>query len=191
MERNVRLRENQEMSCRLLTIFIVAVILVALPVGVQSKDKKGSQQSIGFILSQDATPHEVGLPAYPGTQRSKKDTSDDSSALQMGLWGGDSGFKLVLLKLDSSDSPEKVAAYYRKALAKYGAVLDCGKSVSVHSGEQANKLSCDTDRAADGGFTLKSGTQQKQHVVGIEPHGDSTRISLVYVETPESENKAD
>lgn len=190
MKRNVRQNGNQEMSRRLLSIFIVTVILVALPLSVQSKDKKGSKQGIGFILSQDATPHEVGLPAYPGAQRSK-DTSDDSSALQMGLWGGDSGFKLVVLKLDSNDSPEKVAAYYRKALAKYGAVLDCGKSMSVNIGDHETNLSCDRDNAADGGYTFKSGTQQKQHIVGIEPHGDHTKISLVYVETPESVSKAD
>ena len=43
----------------------------------------------------------------------------------MGLWGGSSGFKMAMLKMDSTDSPEKIAAFYRKALAKYGKVLTC------------------------------------------------------------------
>ena len=46
----------------------------------------------------------------------------------MGLWGGSSGFKLFVLKMESSDAPEKVAAFYRKALAKYGTVLDCSNA---------------------------------------------------------------
>jgi hypothetical protein len=184
MKHTIRLNGNRVTGRRLLSAFVVTAVLMALPMGLQSKDKKGSK-SVGFVLSQDATPKEVGLPAYPGAQRSK-DTSDDSSALQMGAWGGDSGFKLVLLKLDSSDSPEKIATYYRKALAKYGAVLDCGRSASKHARGQKNELSCDDDTAANGGFVFKSGTQREQHVVGIEPQGDHTRISLVYVETPES-----
>jgi hypothetical protein len=195
MKLNFQMNRHQGVTRKLLSALAAGIILMALPVGAQSKDKKSSKQSIGFILSQDATPHEVGLPAYPGAQRSK-DVPDDSSALQMGLWGGDSGFKLVVLKLDSSDSPEKVAAYYHKALAKYGAVLDCSRTISKHNGEQhsgnlANELSCDSDKAADGGYTFKSGTQQKQHVVGIETRGDHTRISLVYVATPESMSKKD
>jgi hypothetical protein len=94
----------------LLSLFTLALamLLAALPVAGknagQDKDKKESNRSVGFILSQDASAKDVGLPAYPGAQRSK-DTSDDSSALQMGLWGGDSGFKLVVLKLDSKSWP--------------------------------------------------------------------------------------
>ena len=188
MKRNLWINGNH--GGKLLTTLVVAAILMALPAGMQSQDKKGSNHSIGFILSHDATLKQVGLPAYPGAQRSK-DTSDDSSALQMGLWGGNSGFKLAVLKLDSSDSPEKVAAYYRKALARYGSVLDCSKPASRHSGNQSNELACDNDQATDGGYMFKSGTQQSQHVVGIETRGNHTTISLVYLETPESANQAD
>lgn len=184
MKHNLQQDGNQALGVKLLSAFVVAAVLLALPMSVQSKDKKNSK-SIGFVLSQDATPKEVGLPAYPGAQRSK-DTSADSSALQMGAWGGDSGFKLVVLKLDSNDAPEKIAAYYRKALAKYGAVLDCGRSAFKHAHSQKNELTCDNDSAADGGFMFKSGTQNEQHVVGIEPQGDHTTISLVYVSSPES-----
>lgn len=188
MKHTIWLNGNQAASRKLLGAFMVAAVLVALPMSLQSKDKKNSK-SVGFILSQDATPKEVGLPAYPGAQRSA-DTSDDSSALQMGAWGGNSGFKLVVLKLDSNDAPEKIAAYYRKALGKYGVVLDCGRSALKHDRGKKNELTCD-DTAADGGFVFKAGTQQEQHVVGIERQGDHTRISLVYVMTPEQSSSAD
>jgi hypothetical protein len=43
----------------------------------------------------------------------------------------------------------------------------------------------------NGGFTLKAGTKEKQHVVAVEPNGSLTRISLVYVEAPGSASKGD
>jgi hypothetical protein len=113
--------------------------------------------------------------------------------LQMGLWGGSSGFKLVVLKLESDDSPEKVAAFYRKALARYGQVLDCGKSAKGEKSDAGhnNQIECDDDHPVAGGFALKAGTKQSQHVVGVEPSGRHTNISLVYVWLPKSKSKED
>lgn len=177
-----------------LPVWILAIAALALPAAAQDKDPKHSNKSVGFILSGDATPQDVGLPVYPGAQR-HKDTADDSSALQMGLWGGNSGFKIVLLKLDSDDRPDKVAAFYRKALAKYGKVLDCKKSDSTKektekdSADSSHEIRCQDDQAAEGGFTLKAGTKERQHIVGIEPRGSHSAVSLVYLESPNSDSK--
>jgi len=165
------------------------MVLVALPAacgqdGKQDKEKKG--KSAGVILSQDATAEDVGLPLYPGAQR-LKDTPNESSAVQLGLWGHSGGFKLVVLKLVSSDSPEKIAAFYRKALAKYGQVLDCTKPAPKQanvSGDQPGALDCEDDPPENGGIALKAGTKEKQHVVGIEPKGNHNEIALVYLESP-------
>jgi hypothetical protein len=167
----------------------------ALGQNAEKQDKKQTSggKSVGFILSEDATAKDVGLPMYPGAQR-LKDTSDESSALQMGLWGGSSGFKLVVLKLESDDSAEKIAAFYRKALARYGNVVDCStssarqkKSDSGHAGQVA----CENDHPAAGGFAFKAGSKRNQHVVAVEPDGKRTKISLVYVWTPQSESQQD
>lgn len=202
MNSHERSRKSKKQRCwRLNTPAVIALsmVLSALlavaqnsdkPAGKQDKDKKSSGKSVGFILSDDATAKDVGLPIYPGAQRAK-DSSDDSPAVQMGLWGGSSGFKLVVLKLESDDSPERIAGFYRKALAHYGRVLDCGgsgqheKSNSDHS----KRLDCDSDHPVPGGFTLKAGTNEKQHVVGIEPKGSHTRIALVYLVTRNSESE--
>ena len=179
-----------------LAMMTLGVAAAVLPVAAQDnkdKEQKHSNKSVGFILSGDATAQDVGLPVYPGAQR-RKDTSDNSSALQMGLWGGKSGFKLVLLKLDSDASPEKVAAFYRKALAKYGKVLDCKKSdTKIETDDQgsSHEIHCQDDQPVAGGFTLKAGTKERQHIVGIEPSGSHSVISLVYLEAPKSESKED
>ena len=199
MNRHGFLNEKKQSGrCRLhgLRGVALALLIAAVPLSGQDKhdkdkhDKKDSGTSIGFILSDEATAKEVGLPVYPGA-RPHKDQDNDTPALQMGLWGKSSGFKLVVLKLESDDAPEKVAAFYRKALAKYGQVVDCGRASSAASDDaksnSSDPLDCKSDRPQNGGFTLKAGTKEKQHVVGIQRDGSRSLFQLVYVETPKSD----
>jgi len=179
-------------------VILGLIFLAALPLGAQ--DKKGSgktdsgtdQEGFGIVASKRAGAKDVGLPMYPGA-REHKDKSDDSPAVKFGLWGGNSGFKLAVLKLESNDGPEKVAAFYRKALAKYGKVLDCRGSSKVTTGENkgssSDELGCDDDQPENGELVLKAGTKQEQHVVGIKSSGGLTLIQLVYVMTRGSETE--
>ncbi|HLW53410.1 MAG TPA: hypothetical protein VKW06_11245 [Candidatus Angelobacter sp.] len=172
-----------------LAILIAVLILAASPVKLNGQEKQGkSGTKGGFVLSDDATASDVGLPIYPGAREYQaKSGNDDSPAVQMGLWGGSSGFKLVVLKLESNDSPANIANFYRKALARYGKVLDCGKSAG--KAEKSGSLDCDSDQPAAGSFTLKSGTKAKQHIVGVEPEGAHTKISLVYLQAPPNDKE--
>ena len=166
------------------------VLLAALPLAAQDTKNSSAQQSssdndsIGFNLGKNASAKDVGLPIYPGARR-HIDDANDSSALNMGLWGGSAGFKLFVLKMESNDAPEKVAAFYRKALAKYGTVLDCSK-VSTASGsgddKSSKKLTCDDDKPKPGEISLKAGSKEKQHAVGVEPNGSGSTFQLVYIE---------
>jgi hypothetical protein len=171
----------------------IAVCLLGIGVTVMSaqnkatEEREASSKSIGFVLSADATEHDLGLPIYPGASRYKK-AGDDSSALHMGMWGGGSGFKLVVLKLESNDSPAKVAKYYHKPLSRYGKVVDCGKYVS---GESKDNVNCENDHPVEGGYTFEAGTKEKMHVVAVEPSGKGSLISLVYVESPKLGNEKD
>jgi hypothetical protein len=172
-------------------VIVLGILLAAaLPLAAQDDKDSGKSESemgrnsIGFIASKEAGAKDVGLPLYPGARR-HKETSDASAAVQLGLWGGNSGFKLAVLKLESNDAPEKVAAFYRKALGKYGKVLDCGDSSRATSekakGNSPNELSCDEDRPDKGELVLKAGTKEEQHVVGIKASDDLTVFQLVYI----------
>ena len=108
----------------------------------------------------------------------------------MGLWGGSSGFKLFVLKMETTDAPAKVAAFYRKALAKYGQVLDCSnpQTSGSNAGDSDKKksskaLTCEDEKPKPGEISLKSGSKAKEHAVGIQPNGAGTLYQLVYVET--------
>jgi hypothetical protein len=162
---------------------LAAVVLIA-PASSgapRQQDKDGA----GLTFSKQATSKEVGLPVYPGA-RPHKDEKEDSPSVQMGVWGSTFGFKLAVMKMESNDAPERVAEFYKKALAKYGTVLNCSdplqKKTAKDSDKSSNKLTCDDDKPEKGGIVFKAGTKEKQHVVAIQSNGQGSLFQLVYVE---------
>ncbi len=164
-------------------IALLGVMCAAiLPLRAQDKKNSKDQSDAGLILSAHATAKEVGLPIYPGAWL-HKDEGDNSQAVQLGLRGSSFGFKLVVLKMESDDAPDKIAAYYQKQLARYGKVLNCtdGASVSEEKSKSSKEITCD-EKPEKGGQVFKAGTKERQHVVGIQPNGMGSLFQLVYVE---------
>jgi hypothetical protein len=157
-----------------------------------SKDKElsvtvqGPDTDAGLIVSARATAKEVGLPIYPGsTLYREQNKDDDSPAAKLGLWGSSFGFRLVVLKMESKDTPRKIADYYTKALAKYGPVLDCTNNAGPQQAkdDKSEKLTCGDDKPEVGGMLFKAGTAEKQHIVAVQPKGNGAEFKLLYVET--------
>jgi hypothetical protein len=173
---------------RLSALALVVAHLISQPCHAQEPEKEG----LGIIVSGKASGQDVGLPLYPGS-KPHKDESNDSQAARLGLWGGGSGFKLAVVKMDTSDSPEKVAAFYRKALSKYGKVLDCSHPSPASSdaeGKDSSKiLTCGDDKPEKGGMLFKSGTKEKQHIVAIQPSGQGSLYQLVGLSNWSSDDK--
>ncbi len=168
--------------------------LVVMRVAGQEKDKSGVNVTVtgkdgsdvgGLVISAQATAKEAGLPLYPGARPHKQD-KDDTTAGKFGLWGSSFGFKLVLLKMESTDSPERVAAFYQKALAKYGTVLNCSDSSKAQSDKDKNdsskKLTCGDDHPDAGGMLFKAGSKEKQRIVSVKPNGAGCIFNIVYLE---------
>ena len=143
--------------------------------GMQDKD------GAGVTFSKQATSKEVGLPVYPAA-KPHKDEKNDSPSVQMGIWGSTFGFKLAVMKLESNDPQEKIAEFYKKALAKYGTVLNCSEPSKKPSAKDSNKLECGDDKPEKGGLLFKAGTKEKQHLVAIQANGQGSLFQLVYVE---------
>lgn len=135
----------------------------------------------GLSVSKTVTAEDVGLPLYPGARPYKED-SESSSSVQFGAWGGGSGFKLAVIKLQSSASPDKIKEFYRSALSKYGSVLDC-KDAGAKSGKRdgGKDLTCDNDKQEPGETLLKAGSNDNQHDVAIKKEGDRTVIALLHI----------
>ncbi|MGC1617021.1 MAG: hypothetical protein WA765_00885 [Candidatus Acidiferrum sp.] len=153
-------------------------------VNVTVTGKDGNQKG-GLVISAEATAKEAGLPLYPRS-RPHKDDKDDSSGANLGLWGSSFGFKLVAVKMESDDSPEKVAAFYQKALTKYGNVLNCSDGSKAQSDkdkdESSKRLTCEDNRPEAGELLFKVGTKYKQHIVSVKPNGTGSIFHLVYLE---------
>src|SRR5260370_35466516 len=88
------------------------------------------------------------------------------------------------MKMESNDTPDKIAEFYKKALAKYGTVLNCSDPSQKASGKDktgsSNRLEWGDDKPEKGGLLFKAGTKEKQ--LGIQPNGKGTIFQLVYVE---------
>jgi hypothetical protein len=167
---------------RMTTAGVFALALLSLAnQAVRAQDKDGA----GFVISAQATAKEVGLPLYPGAKPHKEE-KNESPATQLGLWGASFGFKLVVLKMESNDPPDKIAAFYKKALAKYGTVLNCTDPSKVSSDKDKSsspkQLDCGDDKPDAGGMLFKAGTKEKQHIVGIDPKGQVTVFQLLDIE---------
>jgi hypothetical protein len=176
------------MKFRLLVLTVAAAVVATASVA-QEKDAKSNDQKHEIRMETDSgrygvgsdklDPKQLGVSIYPGARVEKK-TNDDKGANLSLDWGKDSTH-LYAQTYVTPDSPEKVLAFYRKQLAKYGKVLECrgGQSqVSVNS-----ELKCDDKHDSnDKSVELKAGTADNQHIVGVTPKENGTEIGIVYLQ---------
>jgi hypothetical protein len=170
----------------------IGMALMALAAGVcaaAAKSEVNEGLNLNLRVQDEASATDVGLPAYPGS-RPYKESDESSSGASLGLSVPGFGLKVVATKLESGDSRARVAAFYRRALAKYGTVLDCSDARDnqpKHRGrdEDGDQLVCDVDDPGDHSLVYKVGTESNQRIVAIKAHGNGTRFSLVHVDKRE------
>jgi len=171
------MRSSPFLSSLLLASMLVAAAASTLAI-------PAAAAGAGIELSDKSTPADVGLPAYPGATI-RRDKADDGEGLNLSLWGGSLGFKLALVKFNSTDPVDKVAGFYRDAMARYGTVLDCtGPRPAAPAPADKKVLACNKDdKGEPGGKLYKVGTPQQQRVVSIKPVGSRVEFDLVKIES--------
>jgi hypothetical protein len=141
----------------------------------------------GIHVNNGADVRDTGLSVYPGARPKPKDDSDDEKSANVDISTSAFGLKVVALEYQSNDGPDKVAAYYRNELKKYGNVLEChtqrhgfqGFNVNHDKGD-SEELKCEDDNHGKT-VELKSGTKSNQHIVAIDPKDNGSDFALVYV----------
>jgi len=126
---------------------------------------------------------QTGLAAYPGA-RLKKDTGNDSHSANVNISSSLFGLKVVAMKFESDDAPDKVLTFYRKEMGKYGKVVDCtgGFNMNFHHHDKDAEVSCDNnDSSHEYKEELKVGTENNQRVLAVKPSGSGSEFALVYV----------
>lgn len=133
----------------------------------------------------------LGLPVYPGAELVKKDK--DNGAADVNMSFGSFQLRVKAASYRSQDSPDKVAAFYRKALGRYGNVIECQNNKPVGTPTSTDEgLTCDNEKEnhiavnedMSGKMELKAGSKQHQHIVAIDPDGSGTKMGLVALDLP-------
>ena len=163
------------------------------------KNKSGNDKNVKIetplgglhVTSDSTTAADVGLPVYPGAKLSTKDDKDGKDSADIHLGFGDWQFRLKVVKYQTSDTQDEVLAFYKKALGRYGDVIQCNGHNAVGSPTVTNEgLTCDDSGKShqvnlDMNQSLKAGSKHHQHIVGIEKtDGPGTVFSLVEIDLP-------
>ncbi len=173
------------------------VILLCVAPTLQAQNS-----GIDLHASSHAGAAEIGLPTYPGATLYTDE--NNNSGANLGLSFGDFHFSLLVVQYKTKDSPDKVLAFYRKPLSRYGEVLECnhGKAVGDRTTRRSG-LTCSDDteqlktNASDSSESheLRAGAPHKFRIVSIDqPRDGATRFGLVYLELPkdsDSNSKTD
>jgi hypothetical protein len=163
----------------------------------------------------------IGLSAYPGATPVNDDNSDsdkgNNADVNMSFGNFHLGVKAATFQ--TPDSPDKVLAFYRKDMGRYGDVIECQGHKTVGSpSHTAQGLSCSdnadistTDSKGHSGFSytysddrspkkttgsdddleLRAGSRLHQHIVSVTPKDGGTRIGLVMLDLPSGLDKHD
>lgn len=127
---------------------------------------------------------DTGLSLYPGA-RPQKDTRDNEHSANVNISSSLFGLKVVALKFESDDAPDKIMNFYRKEMGKYGNVIDCtgGFNMNFHHHDNDAEVSCNGHESAGHEYKeeLKVGTENNQRVMAIRPSGKGSEFALVYV----------
>jgi len=169
------------------------------------KDANGEDKNVqvdtpfgGIHVNTDQTTAvDLGLPVYPGARAVQNDDKHKSADVHLGF--GDWELRVRAVSYESSDSQEKVIAFYKKGLGRYGNVITCqGNSPVGAPAATSEGLTCADDKGngnvnidqgdyhlGSGGLELKAGSKRHQHIVGFEnPKDSKTRFALVALDLP-------
>jgi len=151
------------------------------------------------VNTDQTTATDLGLPVYPSAQIVRDNDNEKSADVHLGF--GEWELRVKVVNYSTPDSKDKVVAFYKKALARYGDVITCQGNTPVGTPTKTSEgLSCADDKGSgtnvqigrsdygsgSNGLELKAGSRRRQHVVGIEDsEGGQTRFHLVALELPE------
>lgn len=143
----------------------------------------------------------LGMAVYPGATPLKEHGDKDTDSADINLSFGDFHLGVKAASYQTGDSTDKVEAFYRKELSRYGDVIKCKGHQPVGEPTRTSQgLTCeDNDKSGhhnqlnvnasdDGNPELRAGSPQHEHIVGLEAKNGGTKIGLVVLDLPHGHN---
>jgi hypothetical protein len=194
-----------------------AIALAGCRVNVD-KDQNGQEKRVqvdtpfgGIHVNTDqTTASDVGLPSYPGASAFVNNEMHKSADVHLGF--GEWQLRVRAVSYATIDDSDKVAAFYKKALGRYGDVITCKNQQPIGTptvtaegltcADDSNKnvhINSDSDDKKGThydiheGLQLKAGSKRHQHIVGIQDQKEDgkTVFVLVALDLPAGVDKAD
>jgi hypothetical protein len=141
---------------------------------------------------------DLGLPTYPGANIVNDKDNEKSADIHMGF--GEWELRVKVVNFSTPDSQDKVLAFYKNALARYGDVITCQGTTPVGTPTQTSEgLTCEDDKnntstvqidrgdygGGENSLELKAGSKRHQHIVGFNTsESGQTRFALVALDLP-------
>ena len=192
-----------------LLVFLALPLVVGCSInvdkGANGEDKKVKIDTpLGNIhVNADKPSTNLGIALYPGAVAQPDHDGDKDADVQLGF--GDWKLRVQVAHFNTSDDRDKVLAYYRKSLSRYGDVIECRDDQPVGSPARTSEgLTCsenDKDshinaNTGDHGLTLRAGSKRHQHIVAFDKDdADSatgpTKFSLIALDLPAETWKKD
>jgi hypothetical protein len=148
------------------------------------------------VNTDQTTAADLGLPVYPGAQMVQGDDQHKSADVHLGF--GEWELRVRAVDYATPDSRDKVVAFYKNALGRYGNVITCDGNKPVGQPAATTEgLTCDDNshghvKVETNGYhsdfsqySLKAGSERHQHIVGFdESSSGQTRFALVALDLP-------
>ena len=196
----ISLRSPMNSLQSLRSLAIAASLSALLLAGCRIVDNKNGKNdnvaistpfgSMQVKTNDNADASTIGLTIYPGSVPAK-DGDNDHDAADVNMSFGDFHLGVKAAGYQTEDSTDKVLAFYRKDLARYGDVIECRNDNPVGTPTRTSQgLTCDNKNghhhvhSSDDGVELRAGSEQREHIVGIEQKHGGTHIGLVMLNLP-------
>lgn len=186
----------------LLTLSAAGLLLVAGCHVQVDKDSNGKEKNVKIdtplgglhVRSGQTNAADVGLPVYPGAVVAPDQEGDKSADVHMGF--GQWQLRVLVVNYQSSDPQDKVLAFYKKALGRFGNVIQCqgehpvGTPLVTQEGLDCSGSGGKGEVELSDHLTLKAGSPHLQHIFAIEKNsGSGTRFALIELQLPTSGNQ--
>jgi len=199
---------------RRITGSLAALLLVAGIAGCfrvhVDKDANGEDKNVQVdtpfggvhVNTNQTSASDLGLPVYPGSKQVADDDKHKSADVHLGF--GEWELRVRAVTYATSDTPDQVTAFYKKALGRYGDVITCQGNTPVGIPAATSEgLTCADDKGGNvkidrsdygsskNGVELKAGSRRHQHIVGFEESKNGqTRFALVALDLPGGMDKS-